>query len=160
MSEVALHAETDPSVDEVYLRVWEKQQQWTTTRWGIMTFFLGISFAIFGLSFSTQNTSQAAQAIAGVPQPLTLDATAQRLTGLAIYWFSFFVYRRYDDWSKFLRNYLYELELTTATRFKLQTQWRTSVDRGFRKWTSVTKLLVYFGVIYALSIVVLRYFNL
>lgn len=138
---------SDANVDDIYLRVWEKQQHWTSTRWGIMTFFLSVSFAIFGLSFNK-------------PPSLSVDATAQRITGMAIYWFSFLICRRYDDWSKFLRDYLYELELTTATRFKLQTTWRNSMRKGIRRWTTVNKLMIYFGVLYSVSIIALYYWGL
>jgi hypothetical protein len=131
-------SETD--VDEIYLRIWEKQQEWTSTRWNITTFFLSISFALFGLSLQ------------GSPGPL--EGNIQRLAGLSIYWFAFLLFRRYDDWSKFLRAYLEELETTSSTRLKLHTRWKKSKS-GLRKWTSISKLLIYFGMIYTVAVVLL-----
>jgi hypothetical protein len=140
-NEGAVTVTDDSNIDEIYLRVWEKQQEWTGTRWGVTTFFLSISFALFGLSLQSHSSP-----IAG---------TVQRIAGLAIYWFTYFLFRRYDDWSKFLRAYLEELETTTSTRFALQTRWKRTKQTGFRKLTSVNRLLIYFGVLYTVSVVVL-----
>jgi hypothetical protein len=136
-----LTSPSDNNVDEYYLRVWEKQQEWTATRWSVTTFILGISFALFGLSLQGQSSS--------------LAVTVQRIAGLLIYWFAYFIFLRYHDWSNFLREYLEELERTTSTRFKLQTRWKQNKQRGFRKWTSVRKLLIYFGFLYAIAVALL-----
>ena len=61
-------------IDEIYLRVWQKQQEWTGTRWGITTFFMSISFALFGFSLQGNN--------------LPINNSLQRLIGLSNYWFS------------------------------------------------------------------------
>ena len=134
-------ARDDLSVDEVYLRVWEKQQEWTATRWGVITFFLSISFALFGLSLQGQTS--------------LIGRTLQRVSGLAIYWFTYLVFRRYNDWSSFLRAYLEELEQETSTRFRLQARWKSSKQVGVRRWTSVSKLLAYFGLVYAVAVALL-----
>ena len=136
----------DPNIDEGYLRVWEIQQGWTGTRWNITTFFLGISFALFGLSLQNQNSPAA--------------ITAQRIVGLAIYWFTYLLFQRYSDWPKFLRNYLEERETTTTTRYKLQVRWKQTVHKGFRKWTSVNKLMVYFGLLYLIAVIVLYWLGI
>jgi hypothetical protein len=145
-SKNAVIVKDPPDIDDFYLRVWEKQQEWTATRWGVVTFYLSISFALFGLSLQNRSSSSA--------------NIAQRVLGLTIYWFAYFIFRRYDDWSKFLRAYLEELETTTSTRLSLQTRWRENKGRGFRRWTSISKLLLYFGLIYAVSIVILWWIGL
>jgi hypothetical protein len=82
----------DLGIDEIYLRIWEKQQEWTGTRWGVITFFMSVSFALFGFSLQNLNTPSA--------------STVQRIAGLAIFWFTYSLFRRYEDWSKFLRSCL------------------------------------------------------
>ena len=39
------------SADEVYATIWKVEQDHNRTRWTVTTFFLGLSFAIFGFSF-------------------------------------------------------------------------------------------------------------
>jgi hypothetical protein len=131
----------DLRIDEIYLRIWEKQQESTGTRWGIITFFMSVSFALFG--FSLQN-----------PNPL-IASTAQRIAGIAIYWFAYFLFHRFDDWTHLLRSYLEELETTTSTRFALQIRWKAKMQKRFCKWTSVNKLLIYFGSLYTVAVVLL-----
>jgi hypothetical protein len=129
------------SVDEIYLRIWDKQQEWTGTRWNIITIFLSVSFALFGLSFLGQN--------------LSISSNVLRITGLVIYWFTYFLYHRYSDWTKFLRAYLEELEKTRQTQLDLHTRWKKTKQTPFRKWTSITKLLFYFGLFYLMAVVLL-----
>lgn len=131
----------DMSMDEIYLRVWDRQQEWTGTRWNIITIFLSVSFALFGLSFQGQT--------------LTIATKVQRITALVIYWFTYFLFRRYSDWSMYLRTYLEELEKTEQTQLTLHTEWKKTVQTPFRKLTSITKLLFYFGLLYTIAVVVL-----
>jgi hypothetical protein len=133
------------SMDEIYLRIWERQQEWTGTRWNIITIFLSVSFALFGLSFQGQT--------------LTVASKVQRITALVIYWFTYFLFRRYSDWSMFLRTYLKNLETTNQTQLDLHTRWKIEKQTPFRKWTSITKLVFYFGLLYTIAVVVLWFSN-
>ncbi len=40
--------------DDVYLKIWDIEQKHTTTRWTLMTFYLSVSFAIFGILSKTK----------------------------------------------------------------------------------------------------------
>lgn len=134
------------SVDEIYLRIWDKQQEWTETRWNIITIFLSISFALFGLSLQGQN--------------LSISSNVQRITGLVIYWFTYFLYHRYSDWTNYLRSYLENLEKTKQTQLDLHTKWKKTKQTPFRKWTSITKLLSYVGSLYTIVVVLLWLFGI
>ena len=111
----------DPHCDDVYLRIWSQQQESVKQRWAVITFFLTISFAIFGFSFQNQ---------------ISIAGNEQRVIAVAIYWFSFMIYRQYSDWSGFLRSYLAKMEKTTTTQIRLQSQWN-EYNKGLRHWLTV-----------------------
>lgn len=124
--------------DEVYLRIWELEQGHTSTRWTNMTFFLSVSFAIFGFSFQ-----------AGLAEPLPLGA---RLIALGIYWFAYMLFQRFNRYTALLRGYLHELERDGRTRLTIQTRARAALRGGRQGGTSATRLLFYFGLLYTLSV--------
>lgn len=126
--------------DEIYLRIWEKQQDLVTSRWTVLIFFMSISFALFGLSFQNQKSEDL--------------ANAQRLTGLFIYFFSYFLYLRYTSWSRFLRDYLKQMELSGSTKIRLGTTALTTKPwSGLRRLFAINKLLLYFGIIYLIAVI-------
>jgi hypothetical protein len=127
-----------PEQDEVYLKVWELEQQQTSTRWTVATFFLSVSFAIFGFSFQ-----------AGLAQPLPMIA---RASGLAIYWFAYALFLRFNVYTRFLRGYLRELEAARRTTLDVQTRAKGRLAGGRR---SATWLLAYFGLLYTAAVVAL-----
>lgn len=44
-----------PSIDDqAYLEIWKADQEFIKTRWSIVTFFMGGSFALFAYSFQTK----------------------------------------------------------------------------------------------------------
>src|SRR5262249_901448 len=112
------------------------EQQQTSTRWTVATFFLSVSFAIFGFSFQ-----------AGLAKPLPLIA---RVSGLAIYWFAYALFLRFNVYTRFLRGYQRELE--NARRTTLDVQTRARVRLGAQR-LSATWLLGYFGLLYTLTVV-------
>ncbi|HEX6292241.1 MAG TPA: hypothetical protein VFZ66_23835 [Herpetosiphonaceae bacterium] len=121
--------------DETYLKIWEIEQGHTNTRWTVATFFLSVSFAIFGFSFQEQ-----------LRQPLPHVA---RLSGLIIYWFAYLVFSRFNIYTDFLRTYLRELEAAQRTTLDIQTRARALMRGGSRRRLSATRLLFYFGMVYA-----------
>jgi len=127
-------------IDKIYLQVWEQQQGSVRQRWVVNTFFLTVSFALFGISLQNPN--------------IPVAGNVQRVTALAIYWFSYLVYRQYSDWSAFLRSYLEELENTKATQITLQARWK-EYAKGVRKWLTVKRLLIYFGALYTFAVFLL-----
>src|SRR5437868_2053384 len=87
--------------NDTYLRLWQLEQEHGRTRWTIATFFMGISFAIFGFSFQKEVA------------PLT--AGIARITGLVIYWFAYMLFLRFFSYGNTLRGYIRELEQADRT---------------------------------------------
>ena len=136
-----------PSVNELYLKIWEQQQESVKQRWSVITFFLTVSFAIFGFSLQNQNLNPP---IAG---------TLQRIAAIVIYWFAYLIYREYSDWSRFLRKQLEKIESEHQVLIPLQREWQ-KYSKGVRKWFFVKSLLVYFGVLYTLSAILLYFLSI
>lgn len=125
--------------DEIYLRIWEKEQEHVRTRWTVTTFFLSVSFAIFGFSFQ---------------QNLALSsALAIRLASLIIYWFAYFLFTRFYDYTRFLRAYLIEMETSQQTSLRLESRASTRPRRGMNLSTS--RSLLFLGIIYVIGVGVL-----
>ena len=131
--------------DDVYLQIWQTEQDHVRTRWTVITFFLSVSFAIFGFSFQEK---------LGVSQSIAI-----RLAGLPIYWFAYVLLVHFYTYTTFLRNYLIEME--KSGRITLDIQSKANISRlGSRKRLSTTRLLFLFGLIYTAGIIVLRFLGL
>lgn len=126
--------------DGVYLKIWQTEQAHMRTRWTVVTFFLSISFAIFGFSFQNQ-----------LPRS---EAVAIRISGLLIYWFAYILLLHFYAYSKFLRTYLVEMEKSGRTTLDIQSK-ADMLRVGFNKRLSTTRLLLLFGLIYSVGIIVL-----
>lgn len=123
--------------DENYLKVFQIEQDFLRTRWTVVTFFLGISFAVFGFSFQV-NLSQ--------PRALAI-----RIAGVFIYWFAYIIYRHFYRYTQHLRNQLIRLEESGYTSFKIQSRSHTS---------RTGLLLLCFGFIYTIGVVLLVFLRL
>ncbi len=132
--------ESANKLNDLYLRVWEWSSEHGRIRWTVATFFIGISFAIFGFSFRAE-----------VKQPLLL---AQRFTAIGIYWFAYALFMRFHKYTSFLRKYLRELEEQGKTDYNLQTKIDEEMEPG-RKWKSSERLLLYFGLIYTVGMILI-----
>lgn len=128
--------------NEIYLKIWEIEQQHSSKRWTITTFFFGISFAVLGFSF------QADKAKVPIMVP--------HVAAIISYWFAYLLFVRLNDYTNFLRNYLSELESTNQVSLDLQQ--KTKDFMSTRKRLSATQLLGYFGIVYAIGIVVSWFF--
>ncbi|HYT42157.1 MAG TPA: hypothetical protein VEP90_07410 [Methylomirabilota bacterium] len=131
--------------DNVYLKIWQTEQAHQRTRWTVVTFFLGISFAIFGFSFQNKFSPS--------------EALAFRISGLFIYWFAYILLLHFYVFTRFLRNYLLEMEKSGRTTLDIQSK----ADRshiGSSKLLSTTRLLFLFGSIYTVGIIALRLLSL
>jgi hypothetical protein len=128
--------------DELYLRVWELEQTNTNTRWTITTFFMSVSFAIFGFSFQ-----------AGLDNALALSA---RLGGLAIYWFAYRLFLRFHAYTEMLRRYLYECEQQGVTRIRVQER-AQQLLRSLQP--SSRELLRLLGLAYTIGVALLWWFG-
>jgi len=117
-----------------YLAIWQVEQEHIRTRWNVTTFFMSVSFAIFGYSFQS-----------GLAHP---SAIAVRFTSLFIYWFAYILFLRYYKHTKFLRSYLIQMESSQRTTLDIQSQENKIRPSAIR----THHYLLGFGVIYTVSI--------
>lgn len=131
--------------DGTYLKIWQIEQAHQRTRWTVVTFFMSISFAILGFSF--QSTMARSEAL------------AIRIAGLLIFWFAYVLLIQFYSFTKFLRNYLMEMEKTGRTTFDIQSKIAlahiSGSDSKRASWKSTARLILYFGLIYTLGVILL-----
>ena len=130
--------------NETYLKVWQTEQDFNRTSWTIVTFFMSVSFAVFGFSFQT----------ALVP-PRVL---AIRIASLMIYWFAYILHMRFFRYTKSLRRYLIEMEKSSKTTLDIQSKTGRPINVINPLATNV--LLFYFGIVYTIGVVILRLLSL
>lgn len=126
------------SNEELYLKLWEREQEHTKTRWNVTTFFFSISFAIFGFSLQTKNPP--------VP-PIISHSVA-----LAIYWFAFVLFWRFNSFTDCLQNYLREMEVSGQVNINVQTRANQAMKGQYGKLLSTFSLMLYFGIIYSVAV--------
>ncbi len=126
------------SPEELYFQIWEREQEHTKTRWNVTTFFVSISFAIFGFSLQTQNPPVS---------PIISHSVA-----LAIYWFAFVLFWRFNSFTNCLRDYLGEMEVSQKVRINVQTRVNQAMKGQYSKWLSTFNLMLYFGILYSVVI--------
>jgi hypothetical protein len=127
--------------DEIYMEIWKAEQQYISTRWNNVTFFLGISFAILGFSFQSNLALPVAFAI--------------RISGLVLYWFSYIFYLHFYVYTHFLRSYLIEMEKVGRTKHNIQSKAKATINRGINKHISTRAILLYMGILYTLGVILL-----
>ncbi|NTW01962.1 MAG: hypothetical protein HGA19_11845 [Oscillochloris sp.] len=98
-----------------------------------MTFFLSISFAIFGLSFQAQITS-----------PLR---SISRISALVIYWFGVLLFLRFHTYNRLLRQYLRDLERQGRTSIVVYTRYHAAARGPSWLRMNAGRLLVSFGLL-------------
>jgi len=125
--------------DEVYLKIWDIEQKHTTTRWTLMTFYLSVSFAIFGISLQNKD----------LPVPLFIP----QAVAVGIYWFAYLLFRRFNDFNKFLRHKLMQLENNGQTSLHLQNESKQFLKKT--KKLSASNLVFGFGILYTLAGIVI-----
>ena len=126
--------------EERYFKLWEREQEHTKTRWNVTTFFVSISFAIFGFSLQTPSAS--------VP-PIISHSVA-----LAIYWFAYVLFWRFNSFTCALREELQAME-ESQVALKVQTRVNQAMSGQYNKWLSTAHLLFYFGILYVIAIALL-----
>lgn len=134
------------NMEEIYFKIWTAEQEHTKTRWTVSTFFFSISFAIFGFSFQAQ-----------LSKPLSNIA---RISGAVIYWFAYLIFTQFNQYTRFLRSYLKELENEELTSVKLETKSEQFMKSKRCRIMSATKLLLYFGILYLITVIHIWIFKL
>lgn len=132
-----------PSIDDqAYLEIWKADQEFIKTRWSIVTFFMGGSFALFAYSFQTK----------------PLGALAIRIFGLFIYWFAVLIDAHFYRHNKVLRLYLVYLEESGRTTLNLQS--KIHEQRKDKSRRSTNKFLMALGILFALVIIGLYFLRI
>jgi hypothetical protein len=141
---------TNEKTADAYFQVWKIEQDHSRTRWTVTTFFLSISFAILGLSFKEQ------------AQTITLFGFTlpdlQRFVGLIIFWFSYFLFLQFDRYTYFLREQLRNMEKDKLVTFRFQKDADEFMYSGVKEKSSSKRLLRYFGYMYTILVLVIRFF--
>jgi hypothetical protein len=137
---------SEKSRDNAYLEIWKVEQEHTRTRWTVTTFFLSVSFAIFGFSFQAQ--SGANPNIAHI----------QRIGGVALYWFAYLLFLQFNKYNNFLRAQLRKMETEKQVTFSLETDAKLFMKSKFGRFFTATRLLFYFGFLFTAGVVLLILF--
>jgi cell division protein FtsB len=144
--EVTNSTSPNKSYDNAYLEIWKVEQEHTRTRWTVTTFFLSVSFAIFGFSFQLQDGAN--------PN----IAHVQRIGGVALYWFAYLLFLQFNKYNNFLRAQLLKMEAEKQVTFSLETDAKHFMRSRFGKYFTATRLLFYFGVLFTAAVVLLIFF--
>ena len=115
------------------------------TRWFIATFFIGISFIIFGFSFKISNTN--------------LSIVFMHFSALLIYWFAFILYSTFNRYINFIVKYLINMEESKKVDINFQTNLQEFM-RMQSKIPFTLRFLFWFGIFYTLIVLVIHHFFL
>ena len=133
--------------DSMYIEIWKIEQGFIRTRWTVVTFFLSVSFAIFGLSFQAQV----------IP---TFTNHAQRIVAIIFYWFAFTLFVQFHRYTNFLRKQLKKMENDKSVTFSFQIEADHNLYSRFAKLFRPTWLLLYFGILYSIGAALLIVFHI
>ncbi len=130
--------------NELYLTIWNAEQEFSKTRWTVVTFFLGICFVILGYSFQ--------------PNLAWSQTIAIRIFGTFVYWFAYSLYIHFYKFTVSLRSYLVNMEIEGKTTLDIQST--IGKSPGIRRQITTTKLLFLFGLICSAGVVFLSLLRL
>ncbi len=151
----------NPLENDTYLGLLKANQDHARVKWTTVTYFMSLSFALFGISFPFSSQGQA------VEHTLLI-----RVSALSIYWFTFLLFLHFQAYSELLVTAMKKMETTPKEakpvdeRLDEKETPRTTIriytqeGKGFiyRILTS-RNLLVYFGMIYTVAVVLLWYYG-
>lgn len=133
--------------EDAYWKIWQAEQEHMKIRWNNATFFMSISFAILGFSFQNHLTTSAALAI--------------RVSGLIIYWFAYILFLLFHRYTRVLRDYMRDMEISGYVSFNFQTRTDEKMrPNRSKKLIESTWLLLYFGLLYTAGIILLSFLRL
>ncbi|NER82518.1 MAG: hypothetical protein F6K42_23750 [Leptolyngbya sp. SIO1D8] len=133
-----------PNKNDLYMKIWEAEQKHVNTRWTVTTFFLSISFAIFGISLQVDGS--------------TIPIIVPQLVAVSIYWFTYVLFLRFKDYTNFLRSCLVEIENAQNIDLDLQAKAKSFMKSSNRLSVTATQLLFYFGLAYTVAGFVIGFF--
>ena len=133
--------------DDIYLKIWQTEQDIINRRWLTTSFFMTVSFALF--SFTLQRN----------PDPTVgFDASVMlvpRILAVVLYWFSIVLFFQFTRYTDYLRVYLREMEDKEETSLSLETSAQGVMRGPWARFTVTRWLLVYFGILYTVAVIVL-----
>lgn len=124
--------------NEIYMKIWLAEQDFTKTRWTITTFFMSVSFAITAYSFQAR--------------PILPEVLGIRIFGMFIYWFAYIMYLHFFQNAKALRTYLINMEKSNQTNLDLQS-WLLKRPKN-KQARSTSRFLLALGLAYSFGIIV------
>ena len=130
--------------NNLYMKVWESSSEHGRIRWTVATFFMSVSFALFGFSLHSGAEKESL-------------VIAERGTAIGVYWFTYILFMRFHQYTSFLRKYLRSLEEQGKVDYDLQAKIDEEMRPG-RKWKGTEHLLLYFGLVYTLSAILICVF--
>ncbi len=128
-------ATTDEVKEDLYLKLCDLEQKHAASRWTVTTFFLSVSFAIFGISLGAKDSVVPI----AVPQAIAV----------AIYWFTYILFLRFHAYGKFLRSRIRRWEDEGWTTLGLQTG--AAEFMAGKVGLSSGRLLLIFGILYTIA---------
>jgi hypothetical protein len=138
--------------DDIYLKIWQTEQDIINRRWMTTSFFLTVSFALF--SFTVQRE----------PDPnVAFDPTivlVPRIVAVVLYWFGLILFFRFTRYTDYLRRYLRRMEEKGETSLTLETSAHKVMRGKWARFTVTRWLLVYFGIFYSCVVVVLWFLKM
>jgi hypothetical protein len=132
--------------EDTYIKLVQVEQEHTRTRWTVATFFMSISFALFGFSFQNKL----------IPSELL----AMRLSALFIYWFALALFWRFATFSEYLGVCQRKLKKTRFKIHEIEEEHKLKFWKGFWHRLPSKWLLFGFGIFYILGVIVLGIFGL
>lgn len=138
--------------DDVYLKIWQTEQDIINRRWMTTSFFLTVSFALF--SFSVQRAPDPGVEI----NPTVL--LIPRIVAVVLYWFSLMLFFQVTRYTDYLRHYLREMEKKGQTTLTLETGAQRVMRGKKTRFTVTRRLLVYFGILYTCAVIALWFLGM
>ncbi len=137
--------------DDIYLKIWQTEQDIINRRWLTTSFFMTVSFALF--SFTVQRE----------PDPhIEFDPDillVPRIVAVVLYWFAMILFFQFTRYTDYLRRYLRRMEEDGETTLTLETSSQFAMRGKSSRFTVTRWLLVYFGLTYTCSVFVLWFFR-
>jgi hypothetical protein len=135
----------EPFHDDIYLRIWQTEQDIINRRWMTTSFFLTVSFALF--SFTVQRDPDPSVAFdAGI-------VLVPRIVAVVLYWFALVLFFQFTRYTDYLRRYLRRMEEEGETSLTLETSARGVMRGRWSRFTVTRWLLVYFGIFYTCTVI-------
>jgi hypothetical protein len=138
--------------DDIYLKIWQTEQDIINRRWMTTSFFLTVSFALFSFTVKQEPDPSAAFD----PNILLVP----RIVAVVLYWFALVLFFQFTRYTDYLRRYLRRMEEEGETSLTLETRAHGVMRGKWARFTVTRWLLVYFGILYTCAVLVLWFLRM